>query len=263
MAKTGFRPEQHGYAFLNSFELKVGEREEMRKTISRSADGATKRLAGNVSVPMFNLGDTIRGTVSRWIDDVLPDYYGMCGGMAFSAADHYRAGKPLPRGRDAGDIPQDNTPEGRALREYLWDRQVESFRANAPGLVAWMFMLHLPLPFAGPRWVLERTKEEFAELKTHIDQGDPWPICLIGTSRSPFDNHQVLATGYDDNGDGTGTIYVYDMNAPGREQTIRLDMRGEELRAEESAPDPNRGPLRGFFCEIYSPAVPPDLPGGR
>lgn len=259
MPKTGFRPEQHGYAFVNAFELKIGEREELRQTLTHSTADASQRLAGNISTPLFDLGDMLRDRVTRWIDGVLPDYYGMCGGMAFTAADHFRAGRPLPRGRDAHDIPQDDSPAGRALRSYLWERQRESFRANAPMLLAWMAMLHLPLPFAGPRWLAGRTREELAELRGHIDAGDPWPICLVGSSRSPFDNHQVLATGYDDHPDGTSTVYLYDMNDPGREQTITLDLRGPELRAVESVPNSHRGALRGFFCEIYTPETPPPL----
>jgi len=260
MPRTGFRPEQHGYAFVNSFELKIGEREELRQTLGTATDGASQRLAANVALPMRSLGAMLATAVNRWLDGVLPDYYGMCGGMAFSAADHYRARRPLPRGRDYADIPRDDTPAGRAVREYLWERQRESFRDNAPMLLAWMFMLHLPLPFAGPRWLTARTREELAELRGHIDRGEPWPICLVGSSRSPFDNHQVLATGYDDHPDGTSTVYVYDMNSPGREQTILLDFRGPELRATESVPNSHRGALRGFFCEIYSPETPPALP---
>ena len=30
----------------------------------------------------------------------------------------------------------------------------------------------------------------------------------------------------------------------------------------DSSPSPERGPLRGFFCEHYTPATPPDLPRG-
>jgi hypothetical protein len=103
-------------------------------------------------------------------------------------------------------------------------------------------------------------REEWVELKGHIDAGHPWPLCLIGTSVSPFNNHQVLATGYDDHDDGTGVIFVYDMNDPGKEQTITLDMRGEILAAVESVPNADRGPLRAFFCEHYTPDPVPDLP---
>ena len=50
--------------------------------------------------------------------------------------------------------------------------------------------------------------------------------------------------------DGTGLIYVYDMNCPGveptgdcpgGERTIRLDLRGKVLSAQECCPNPQRG----------------------
>jgi hypothetical protein len=230
----------------------------MRQTLTGSVSGASDSASGGFGGLMSN---SIAPQIEHWIDGATPDYYGMCGGMAFASADYYAAGKPLPRGHGYSDIPQDTTPQGRALRDYLWDRQMQSLHLNAPQLLHWMAMLHLPLPFAGPGWMLSRVREEWVTLKGHIDQGKPWPLCLIGSSASPFNNHQVLAVGYDDAGDGTGVIYVYDMNAPGKDQTIRLDMRGSELVAVESAPNAERGALRAFFCERYTPAALPALPG--
>lgn len=255
--KTAFKPEQHGFAFVNSWKFKPAERTEMRQTLVNSSDEAGSSLAGNVG-GLF--GNMIAPQLARWVDAATPDVYGLCGGMAFATADYFYAGKPLPRRRDYNDIPDSDSPTDKPLRDYLWRRQMESLGPNAPVLLSWMAMLHLPLPFAGPGYLLKRTREEFANLKTHLDINHPRPICLIGSSKSPFNNHQVLAIGYDDPGDGTATLYLYDMNAPGHEQIIKLDFRGAELQAEESAPSPERGALRGFFLEHYSPAPPPDLP---
>ncbi|MBX0329069.1 hypothetical protein K2Z83_15425 [Oscillochloris sp. ZM17-4] len=257
MPRTGFQAEVNGFAFVNSWQLDKGESDHMRQTLTGSAGQASNSAAGGLGGLLSN---RIAPQLEEWIDAALPDYYGMCGGMAFAAADHFAAGVPLPRGRGYDDIPQDSTPHGRALRDYLWERQIQSLQLNAPQLLHWMLMLHLPLPFAGPGWLLDRAREEWAELKRHIDTGHPWPLCLIGSSISPFDNHQVLATGYDDHGDGTGVIYVYDMNSPGKEQTITIDTRFGQLAAVESVPNAERGPLRAFFCERYEPAPPPTLP---
>jgi hypothetical protein len=229
----------------------------MRQTLSGSVSGASDSASGKLGGLLSN---SIAPQITQWVDGAVPDYYGMCGGMAFAAADYYTAGVPLPRGNGYNDIPQDDTPRGHALRQYLWGRQIQSLEVNAPQLLYWMAMLHLPLPFAGPGWLLDRVREEWVALKAHIDQGQPRPLCLIGSSTSPFNNHQVLAVGYDDHGDNTGVIYVYDMNAPGKEQTISLDMRGHELVAVESVPNAERGPLRAFFCERYTPAAVPALP---
>jgi hypothetical protein len=199
--------------------------------------------------------------LNSWIDSALPDYYGLCGGMAFAAADHFRAKKPIPYGLEPAVTPNSDDPIDREIRDYLWKRQLESLQPNAPVLLTWMMMLHLPIPGAGPVWLRDRTREQFAHLSAFLAHG-PWPLCLIGSSTSPFNNHQVLAVGLDANGDGTGVIYLYDSNCPGSEQTIALDLRGEMVQAVESCASPERGPLRGFFCEHYAPATPPDLPRG-
>ncbi|WP_322512793.1 hypothetical protein [Chloroflexus sp.] len=258
MPHTAFRPEEHGFAFVNAWPLLPEQTQELRQTLSRSAQAAARDV--RASIGGFDVSGMVQRVADMWADANLPTHYGMCGGMAFVAADYFRAGVPLPRGRDLNDLPLDDSPRSRALRDYLWQRQVESFVVNAPQLIAWMVMLHLPLPFAGPRWLLERTKAEWRALKAKIDAGEPWPICLIGSSRSPFDNHQVLAIGYDQTGSDIGVISVYDMNSPGRAQTITLDMRGRELEAVETSPSPARGRLRGFFVEQYTPKPPPQLP---
>jgi hypothetical protein len=231
---------------------------ELRQTLT----GATGEAVGSVGSDPFGM---VRSMVSErlgsWIDTALPDYYGLCGGMAFAAADHFRAGRPVPHGLDPQTTPNGDDPVDKALRDYLWKRQLESLKPNASVLLSWMVMLHLPIPGAGPRWMLDRTREQFNNLHAFLAHG-PWPLCLIGSSTSPFNNHQVLATGVVSNGDWTGTIFLYDSNCPGREQTIELDLRDEQVQAVESCPSAERGPLRGFFCEHYTPADPPDLPTG-
>lgn len=259
MPHTGFTAERNGFAFVNSWQLDKGESQQMRQTLTASSGEASHAVGGGLGGLLKN---SIAPQIERWVEGILPNYYGMCGGMAFAAADYYAAGRPPPRGDGYADIPTDDTPRGRALRDYLWQRQINSLQLNGAQLLYWMAMLHLPeqLPFAGADWLLDRVREEWPQLKAHIDAGRPWPLCLIGSSPSPFDNHQVLAIGYDDPGDGTGVISVYDMNGPGKAQTIALDMRGTTLAAVESLPNPHRGPLRAFFCERYTPAPPPALP---
>jgi hypothetical protein len=258
MAKTAFRPETDGFPFINAWTMKPDERSAMRQALTASADEAANSVGSD---PFGMIRTMVTTQVGAWIDAALPDYYGLCGGMAFAAADHFRARKPVPHGLEATHTPNSDDPVDRALRDYLWQRQLESLRPNAPVLLSWMMMLHLPIPGAGPRWLRDRTREQFNNLPSFLAHG-PWPLCLIGSSTSPFNNHQVLAIGAEDHGDGTGVVYLYDSNGPGREHTLRLDFRGELLQAEESCPSPERGPLRGFFCEHYAPAPPPDLPRG-
>lgn len=259
MGKTAFQPQTHGFAFINSFTFEPEEAQQMQMALSSSISGAATvagdRLsswAGRVLIP----------SLKQFTRGALPEHYGLCGGMACAALDYYLGGKPLPRGKDTWDIPTHNTPREKTLRSYLMRRQIDSVALNWPKMLIWIGMLNIDLPFVdndGPRWLLSRTKEEWVRLKGSIDRGRPNPIMLVGSTANPFHNHQILAYGYDDPGDGTGTIYVYDMNCPGRENSIGLDMRGATLAAVESCANDQRGPLRGFFCNAYTPDTPPDL----
>ena len=79
--------------------------------------------------------------------------------------------------------------------------------------------------------------------------GLPAPIGLVYPTLNPFDNHQVLVYGYKDNGDQTGSLYVYDNNAPGVEFVIDLNLQGNALVTTRddcrvhASPEP--GPLQG------------------
>ncbi|NTU82721.1 MAG: hypothetical protein HGA45_25685, partial [Chloroflexales bacterium] len=253
--KTAFKPEQNGYPFINSWKMKPEEHAQLRQTLVQSSGQAANSVGSD---PFGMIRNTVTHAISSWVDAAMPDYYGLCGGMAFSAADHFRAGKPVPHGPNPQKTPDSNDPDEKPIRDYLWQRQLESLQPNAPVLLSWMLLLHLPILGGGPLWLRDRTREQFANLKGFLNQG-PWPLCLIGSSTSPFNNHQVLAIGIDDNGDQTGTIYLYDSNGPGHEQTLKLDLRGEVVQAVESCPNPERGPLMGFFCMHYTPATPPTL----
>lgn len=257
MGKTTFRPQTNGFAFVNSWKFSLEEDTQMRQSLAVSASNIGSVQDAGFS-GMFNR--TLKPVLQRWLKGALPEYYGLCGGMACAALDYYRVNKPMPRGAGYNDVPTNDTPQGAALRSYLLRRQLESMALNFPKLLFWMGILHVDLPFIqgdGPQWLLARSREEWAKLKNHLDGGSPWPLMIIGSSTSPFHNHQVLAYGYEEQGEGKGVIYVYDMNCPDAETTIALDFTQSVLQAQESCADANRGPLRGFFCNIYHPADPP------
>jgi hypothetical protein len=256
--KTAFQVTENAFPFVNSWKLRHEEHVAMRQTLAAGAGDAVSAIGSD---PFGMIQRTVTPHVSGWIDGALPDYYGLCGGMAFAAADCFRAGKPAPHGVNPAVTPDSDDPVDTAVRDYLWQRQLDSLKPNASVLLTWMVMLHLPVPGAGPTWLRDRTREQFNNLFSFLKHG-PWPLCLIGSSTSPFNNHQVLAIGAVSNGDWTGTITLYDSNCPGRESTIQLDLRGDAVQAAESCPSPERGQLRGFFCEHYTPASVPDLPRG-
>lgn len=276
--KVNFDPTKNGFAFINSWTFTPHEDHEMRQALDSSLhnvqnDAGRPGGGSGAYAAAFGGGQSVGGlgswadtvllpAIKKWAGNAAPQNYGLCGGMAATALDYYASGKPLPRGADMNDLPTHATRAGSTLRSYLMRRQIDSMAANFPKMLFWMAMLHIDLPFLrdGPAWLLDRVKEEWQELKGLLDRPSPWPMTLIGTSTSPFHNHQVLAYGYDDPGDGTGTIFIYDMNCPTGEQTLKLDFRGEFLQAQESCADPSRGPLRGFFCNNYTSTIPPELP---
>src|SRR5215471_4292259 len=130
-----------------------------------------------------------------------------------------------------------------------------SLEHNALTFLKWMGMTKTS---DGDKWLVEQTSQQLAILRSSIDRGGPVPIGLVGTTSSPFHNHQVLCYGYRDETDGTTSLFIYDNNHPNTESIIRLDVRGSVLKtAHDDTFQQQRGPLRGLFCEAYAPAEPP------
>jgi hypothetical protein len=266
MPRTLFQADSDGFAFVNSWQFDQNETDQVRAAWMVAANLAIGVLAGpfGSTLVQFNVG----GVLVDWIANNNPVEYGLCGGMAFAALDYYRSWRLPPRGADEADLPDKTTPVGADLRNYLWRRMMDTLTTAtmdgaAVSTLTWMAVLHL-IPggwpfYGGPTWLRDKSYEHWRRLKSHIDSGRPWPIGLIGTTTVPFYNHQVLACGYEESDDEHGTIYTYDMNGPGKEQTITLDFTGGMLQVVESEPHYDRGPLRGFFCEDYGFSDPPEL----
>ncbi len=263
MPKTLFRPACDGFAFINDWKFDQEEQDTIRAAVTSGVNEALALLSPLFGDIMTSLG--VADTLGRWVQTGLPTDYGLCGGMANAALDYFRTGLLVPQGTGLADQPQEATPEGLALRTFLKRRMVDSLSAGGAGVMClrWMTLLHLIPPawpfLGGPAWLLTQTKHHWEALKGHLNAGIPWPISLIGETRDPFNNHQVLAYGYEDLGNGSGTLYVYDMNCPGRENSIKLDFTGPALAAVESCASDVRGTLRGFFCNAYQLGQPPDV----
>jgi len=256
--RTPFRPEIDAFAFNNSWSVDGWELNEIRRYLAREHSGVVRALANS------GLAHLIVREVQahRLIEAVMTDKqiagYGLCGGMAWAALDYYKRGWVLPRGVSPEDHPTHDGAAGSILRNYIWRRLLDSMRSRAARIMLlWSLALRL-VPGAGAAWVLAKSRKEWPVLKGHLDADEPWPIGLVGLARGSFVIHQVLALGYDDPGDGTGALYVYDSCCPGATHTIALDFRGSSLDADESCACHGRDTRwQGFFCDAYSPAMPP------
>ncbi len=299
--RTSFKPQTDAFAFVNDWAYDDKEKNSIRTLLSGSVAGVAALLAPiyapiiglavGASVPvdalvsLLTAGLVPPGTVTAvattasitatstgalitllngWLSNFFKDDFGLCGGMAYASLDYYRLGWVVPQGSPA---PDRSTPEGSALRDYIWKRLIDADLSGnvASRTIEWMALLNfIPPQFGGgPPELLKRTKAEWEILKQHLENDGPWPIAIVGTTDNPMNNHQILAYGYEDKGDGTGLVYVYDnaANPPNVENTISVDFRYDELMTNESAHkggfDPPRGPLKGIFCSRYVPSTPP------
>ena len=142
---------------------------------------------------------------------------GLCGGMVFTAMDFHGAGVAPPP--DAAP-----PPGGSPLFNYLVRRLFDSFGLPfGPGRYLWLMNPALPdhetwasqagLAPHGHAWVM--INEEWPKIRMDIDSGRLSPLGLVKIrSLNAGDlghNHQVVAWGYDLNGNDL-TLHLYDPN---------------------------------------------------
>ena len=273
--RTRFHPETDGFLFENHWTWDSAEKEALHKITSKALGAvegvlspilwATLAPAFLAIPPPFDL-IAIAAAVSaanKKIVDAITDaieksdngVYGLCGGMTFASLDYWHKHWVVPQGSGHSDQPQRTTPQGKVLRDYIWTRLVNSLEHNALTFLKWMGMTKTA---DGEKWLVEQTAEQLAILRSSLDRGTPVPIGLVGTTSSPFHNHQVLCYGYQDEADGTTSLFIYDNNHPNTESVIKLDVRGPKLKTvHDDTFQKQRGPLLGLFCEAYAPAEPP------
>ena len=83
---------------------------------------------------------------------------------------------------------------------------------------------------------------------------------MYGHSANPIDQHQVLALKYEDRGDNTARLDVWDNNDANRSRTLTLDFRGGELVVTQMRGSDTVGqnkPIKGILCEEYYSIQPP------
>jgi len=105
----------------------------------------------------------------------------------------------------------------------------------------------------GPKSLLNSSKDEWSRIKSTLDAQAACPVgCVFEDSTSVFNDHQILAIGYDD---GMSKLTIWDNNEGPFQRDLTLDFTGDELQVSNFL---NNRPLKGIFLEAYSPHQPPD-----
>jgi hypothetical protein len=270
MPKTSFNPAIDGFGFGNGWHYSDQDGDHLASTFGNAVASAIGPITEPFADALGIVGTGITWVVTRAVlglamrifeDLGFSPAYGMCGGMAFAALDYHKKNWVVPRGYTSDSTepfpqPDASTPEGAALRDYIWTRLNDSLTLNASTFLT-KILVHQLLPFnTGNKMLFSETKTEWEKIKQHLDRGEPWPVGLVGSSANPMKSHQVLAIDYRDAGDQKPSLIIYDNNVPGKSSRLDLDFSGEILGAsyEYAA---QWMPLKALFCEEYAPKTPP------
>lgn len=223
-----FSPVQNGYHFVNLF----------------------KGVALPFSIP------EIPGLIH------LTGNYGLCGGLASSAYDHYLFNLEIP--------PQKNIPKsGSALQRHLYRRQMDSF--GTLGEYILKFASWMRLPDDTSDGLCSLTMHEFVQYRSRLENNLGSVLGIIyqkGAKISHlFLNHQVFGYGLDILDEDHCSIRIYDPNYPDRDDVvIKLERRLVDLQAfqpvyglecEQWLGNHKLQTIHGFFLMPYIPVQPP------
>jgi hypothetical protein len=187
---------------------------------------------------------------------------GLCGGMAFTVLDVFKAGlPPLLASRPSPDSPlfkyivrrlfdSFDIPDG-VLKYYQWmstaDADLDIWITTVRG-VAWLTIM-----------------EEWPAIQADLDAGHPSPLGLVTVeTRDPTQmghNHQVLAYGYERTGDDL-QVKIYDPNtdpAQGDGIQMSLNLANPTQKTPITHNISIANPVRGFFRVPYVPSDPSGL----
>lgn len=200
----------------------------------------------------FLFANTFSNDVVRELD-IRTD--GLCGGMVYTALDHFNARVPISRQTHR---PAVNT----ALHDYIYKRQVNSLADNAD---KWAEVGFNPFGARNSEffnWGLQGFNGgRLQELRAKIDRGQPVPLGLWHYDGQRGGDHQVLAIGYD-TGRYAGDlgrhreelkIFIYDPNYPGETKVLVPDLQ----RGGYLYPGDDKLWLTYFVDGKYRPNPPP------
>jgi hypothetical protein len=178
---------------------------------------------------------------------------GLCGGMAFTVADLYLAGRLPPARTDA-------PPGGTPLFRYIASRLLASFSIPS-GVLTYYYWANTPDHDTGI-WPVIRSglarmtiQDQIPQVTAGIDRNQPATLGLVTVRSLNPGNlgrcHQVLAYGYDRAGSEI-TFRVYDPNQHDDDSvTISLDT-GDPGHPTPIVSNVSSDPIRGFFHVDYS-----------
>jgi len=226
---TGFVPSQHGFHFANAFPS-----------------------VPDITIPI-PFGRVEFGDASE----------GLCGGMVFCALDHYLAKSPIPA--------MTKPPTSGELFDRLVRRLLNSF--NLPlGILNYIVLMNPDYPdsdesrlngnvFAPHGRAWQTIRVEWPMIKATLDSGQPCPLGLVRVKSADLSqlghNHQVLATGYDVQGDLL-TLFIYDPNYPDRNNlTLSMSLANPERVTPIKYSTLNELPVLAFFRVKYKFRSPP------
>lgn len=176
---------------------------------------------------------------------------GLCGGMAMSALDYWRAGVPIPT-HTPNELPADPASgnkrlpaEGSRMRTYIYDRQMNSL------LTKLMFTRWVVFPWFGPNdfhnWAVN---SEFEIVRQQIMLGRPTMLGLWSMQGGPTSGHQVLCYGFETD---PKKLYIYDPNQPNYECELIPVSPEVGVQARWSANGNTYATYRGyFFTDVYN-----------
>lgn len=250
-----FDPARDGFGFSNHFVWTDDDLNVLSRSLHPWASGALGVVGSAVgavrgrrgaagggllgtAVALGGGGDRLVRTIARrWSS------FGLCGGMALAAVERWPAAGRV----STSDLERDH------LRPLLRRRQEATLRAALSQFARyWARVRFTPgaMPEAPLAALLER---ELDAIEARLRAGRPVVLGLVGDAPDPFALHQVVGYGLDRTGPISGTITVYDPNAPGQSRTITT-APGRAPRRTRIETDLLTGPRKGGGAHVSTRA---------
>jgi hypothetical protein len=221
-----FLPSTHGFLFENS--------EAPSRLVERYLPTGTKTRAESIVKSLVNSVlkgvDRVTGSSGQpvEIEIDLSSHLTYCGGMSQAAKDHFLLGLERPSRQSLPTDPDD------PLINYLLDRQMHTLGGSKVPWAAEFASRHYN---NNTEALFRQSRDEWWRLKELLDTPGSGPVLLglvYNDAKWLWDNHQVLAYGYEADPDiyGITHVKVYDPNVPredGRVVTLSLPISSRDV----------------------------------